>query len=85
MAAIKTAAKAGCQIGTCVAASRVIILTGAVRGKRLKNTGKGLLGDWTMTLMNIKGMINGMITTVVVWLASRMFGTSAPSPAIKLA
>ena len=48
------------------AISAFIMLTGAVSGKRLKNTESGLLGAWIRLLMNIKGMTNGMITTVVV-------------------
>lgn len=63
--ASSSTASAGCQKGTLVADSLVIILTGDVNGNRLNTIASGLLGVWINVLMNISGMIMGRITTVV--------------------
>ena len=77
--------KTVCQSGTLVAARRVIIATGAVRGNRLKLTASAPSGSWIKTLINNIGTSSGKITTKVACDASRKFGTSAPTAAIRLA
>ena len=74
-----------CQIGTLVADSRVIIVTGEVNGKILRNSASGLSGVCNRLLMKISGTTNGIITNVVNCDPSRRLGTSAPIPAIRLA
>jgi hypothetical protein len=50
-----------CQIGTFPADRRVIIVTGEVGGNKLKNNEIGPFGLSIIKLININGMINGMI------------------------
>ena len=74
-----------CQVGTAVADSRVIIVTGEVKGNMLRNNASGLSGVCSRLLMKISGTTSGMMTNVVNWDPSRRLGTRAPIPAIRLA
>jgi len=80
-----TAERSGCQSGMVPAESRAIMVTSAVSGKRLSASANVPLGSCVYELMNTTGRINGMTIMVVAWEASRRFGTSAPTPAIRLA
>lgn len=82
---IKASESKICQKGTFPAASRVIIVTGEVGGNKLKNNDIAPFGLSMIKLININGMIKGIIRTVVACEASFRFGTKAPTPAIKLA
>ena len=75
-----------CHKGTALpVARRVIMMTGAVRGKRLNPVAMGPLGSLIKTPIISKARMRGLLTTKAAWAASRKFGTSAPIPAIRLA
>ena len=57
---------------------RVVMATGAVRGKRLRKVAKAPLGIWIKTLWNHKGIISGSMAIKVNWLPSRALGASVP-------
>ena len=73
-----------CQGGINVADMREIMETGAVRGKMLKITKIKAFGAVATRLLKKSGMMRGKMMTMVAWLPSFGFGTSAPKLAIKL-
>lgn len=72
---------ASCQAGTSVAPSLIIVVTGAVIGKMVRNTQIGLFGNNISKEMNQRGEIKGSVKIVISCCPSREPELMAPMPA----
>ncbi len=76
-------ARASCHPGRVPVPARMLMATGAVRGKRLRPTARGLLGFCKKTATNQKGIMAGRVRKPVICWPSLASATVAPMATIK--